>query len=40
MFWLIKKIFIEILNGLVNGSNQKIRVSLSNKKMQDSLYPY
>ena len=32
MFWLIKKIFIEILNGLVNGSNQKIRVSLSNKK--------
>ena len=32
MFGLIKKIFIELLTGLVNGSNHTKCVSLSNQK--------
>ena len=40
MFGLIKKIFIGLLTGLVNGSNYRKCVSLSNKKMQDSAYTY
>ena len=32
MFTLIKKIFNELLTGLVNGSNDTKRVSLSNQK--------
>ena len=32
MFGLIKKIFIELLAGLVNGSNHTKCVSLSNQK--------
>ena len=36
MFRLIKKIFIGLLTGLVNASNDTKCVSLSNKKMRDS----
>ena len=32
MFGLIKKIFIGLLTGLVNGSNHKRCISLSNQK--------
>ena len=32
MFGLIKKIFIELLTGLVNGSNHKKCILLSNQK--------
>ena len=32
MFGLIKKIFIGLLTGLVNGSNHTKRISLSNQK--------
>ena len=32
MFGLIKKIFIALLTGLVNGSNHRKYVSLSNRK--------
>ena len=32
MFWLIKKTFIRLLTGPVNGSNQTNCVSLSNQK--------
>ena len=32
MFGLIKKIFIGLLTGLVNGSNHKKCISLSNQK--------
>ena len=32
MFWLIKKMFIVLLTGLVNGSNHTKCVSLSNQK--------
>ena len=31
-FWLIKKIFIGLLTGLVNGSNHRKSISLSNQK--------
>ena len=44
MFELIKKIFIGLVTGLVNGSNHTKRVSLSNQKCKIqptliSLYP-
>ena len=32
MFGLIKKIFIELLTGIVSASNHKLYVSLSNQK--------
>ena len=32
MSWLIKKIFIGLLTGLVNGSNHRKHVSLINQK--------
>ena len=32
MFWLIKKMFLVLLTGLVNGSNHTKCVSLSNQK--------
>ena len=32
MFGLIKKIFIRLLTGLVNGSNHKKCISLNNQK--------
>ena len=32
MFGLIKKVFIGLLTGLVNGSNHTKRISLSNQK--------
>ena len=32
MFWLIKKIFIGLLTGLVNGFNHTKCVALGNKK--------
>ena len=34
MFWLIKKIFIGLLTGLVNGSNHTKGVSLNNQKYE------
>ena len=37
MFWLIKKVFIGLLNGLVNASNHKKCVSLSNQKCEIQL---
>ena len=40
MFGLIKKIFIGLLTGLVNGSNHRKRVSLSNQKYMISSYSY
>ena len=40
MFVLIKKKFIGLLTGLVNGSNHTKCVSLSNYKMYDSTHSY
>ena len=40
MLGLIKKKFIRILTGLVNASNHKKCVSLSNQKMRNSTYSY
>ena len=37
MFGLFKKIFIVLLTGLVNGSNQTKRVLLSNQKCMIQL---
>ena len=37
MFGLIKKIFIRILTGPVNGSNHKKCISLSNQKCMTQL---
>ena len=34
MFWLIKKIFIELLTGIANGSYHTKCVSLSNEKYE------
>ena len=34
MFWLIKKIFIELLTGIANGSYTTKCVSLSNEKYE------
>ena len=34
MFGLIRKIFVGLLTGLVNGSNHRACVSLSNQKCQ------
>ena len=34
MFWLIKKIFIELLTGIANGSHHTKCVSLSNQKYE------
>ena len=44
MFWLTKKIFVELSTGLVNGSNHKKCISLSNEKCVSkptliNLYP-
>ena len=37
MFGLIKKMFIRLLDGLVNGSNHTKCISLSNKKCMIQL---